>query len=171
MKRILAWAVLLAMMSAVNASAQKVTSVSDADTIVVAGIGKVRLAGIARADQQVRLGPTGPPPTRPPSNPAMPPPLISAGVNLSPDRSGQKALRELVLGKDVKLEFDQRSDDKDNRKAYVFLPDGTLVNAEMLRQGRARVDTSSPFARMDEFKEIEAEARGASRGIWAEVRR
>jgi micrococcal nuclease len=148
-----------------------VTSVSDADTIVVSGIGKVRLAGISRADQQVRLGPTGPP-TRPPSNPAMPPPLVSAGVNLSPDRSGQKALRELVLGKDVKVEYDELSgDDSGTRKAYVFLPDGTLVNAEMLRQGRARLDTATPFTRLEEFKDIEEQARGAGRGIWAEVRR
>lgn len=167
--RSIALAVLIAGLFASGTAAQTVTSVPDADTIVVAGVGKVKLAGITRADPRVGVGPTGPPP-RPPSNPAMPPPLISGRVSLSPDKAGQKALRDLVLGKTIRLEYDEMSDEKDERRVYVFLEDGTLVNAEMLRQGRARVDTSAQFERKTEFLAVEERARENGRGIWARPR-
>lgn len=165
MRLLLAATILLLGALTAAAEAQTVTSVPDADTIVVAGVGKLKLAGITRAESRVGVGPTGPPPG-PPSNPAMPPPLITGRVSLSPDKAGQRALRELVLGKNVRLEFDKEADEKD-RRVYVYLEDGTLVNAEMLRQGRARVDTSQPFERLAEFKAIEAEAKDERRGIWA----
>jgi endonuclease YncB( thermonuclease family) len=50
---------------------------------------------------------------------------------------------------------------------YVFLENGTLVNAEMLRQGAARGDFSREFAHEQEFKRIEAEAHEAGTGVWA----
>jgi hypothetical protein len=53
------------------------------------------------------------------------------------------------------------------RVIYVFLDDGTLVNSELLREGRVQVDESVPIARLDEFKRIEKEARDARRGVWA----
>jgi len=121
------------------------------------------LQGVCEAPAAAQT--TGPPPG-PPSNPAMPPPLISGRVSLEPDRAGQRALRELVLGKKVRLEFDREADEKD-RRVYVFLEDGTLVNAEMLRMGRARVDTSQAFERLAEFKAIEERAKEERRGIWA----
>ena len=52
------------------------------------------------------------------------------------------------------------------RKAYVFLEDGTLLNAAMLKAGRARLDLSRQFVREQEFKRLEEEARSASIGIW-----
>ncbi|HEY8535046.1 MAG TPA: thermonuclease family protein [Vicinamibacterales bacterium] len=165
MRLLLAVTTLLLGLFTAAADAQTVTSVPDADTIVVAGVGKLKLAGITRAESRVGIGPTGPPPG-PPSNPAMPPPLISGRVSLEPDRAGQRALRELVLGKKVRLEFDREADEKD-RRVYVFLEDGTLVNAEMLRMGRARVDTSQAFERLAEFKAIEERAKEERRGIWA----
>ncbi len=166
--RVLLAAILLLGLFTAGADAQTVTSVPDADTIVVAGVGKLKLAGITRAESRVGVGPTGPPPG-PPSNPAMPPPLISGRVSLSPDKAGQRALRDLVLGKDVRLEFDREADEKD-RRVYVYLEDGTLVNAEMLRQGRARVDASKPFERLAEFRAIEERAKEERRGIWARPR-
>jgi endonuclease YncB( thermonuclease family) len=148
------------------AQAQKVTSVPSQDTLVVAGVGKVRLAGIAGLEPAVRLGTTGPP-APPRSGPGSPPPAIIGGrVNLSRNRGARDALRKLVLGKEVTLEFDDSGGRAAVPRVYAFLPDGTLVNAELLRQGLVRLDTSVPIARLDELKRIERDAAVARRGLW-----
>ena len=64
------------------------------------------------------------------------------------------------------LQYDPHGDEKDTSRAYVFLPDGTLVNAEMLRKGLARVDASRPFAHQEEFERLEKEAQASGLGIW-----
>ena len=75
-------------------------------------------------------------------------------------------------GKTVRLEFDQASAATGHRDrygrllAYVFLPDGTLLNAEIIRQGYGHAYTRFPFARMEEFRELEREARESGRGLW-----
>jgi micrococcal nuclease len=164
----LALATLLA--STALADAQDVTRVVSADTIEVAGVGKIRLVGIESREPAVRLGPTGPvsPSRSDPSTP--PPPLIGGSIGVKQDPAARKFLMDLVLGKRVRLEYDDAPNKtKGTRRAYVFLDD-TLVNAEMLRSGNARVDTSRPFAQM-KFKEIEQEAREAQVGIWADGKR
>jgi micrococcal nuclease len=163
----LALAALLA--AAVLVSAQDVTRVVSADTIEVAGIGKIRLVGIESREPAVRLGPTGPvsPSRSDPSTP--PPPLIGGSIGVKQDPAARQFLMELVLGKRVRLEYDDASNKrKGTPRAYVYLDDDTLVNAEMLRSGNARVDTSRPFAQMEKFKAIEQEARDAEVGIWAD---
>jgi endonuclease YncB( thermonuclease family) len=51
---------------------------------------------------------------------------------------------------------------------YVFLADGTHVNAELVRQGYAQVATFPPdVSREAEMRAAEAEARMAGRGLWA----
>jgi uncharacterized protein YraI len=51
---------------------------------------------------------------------------------------------------------------------YVFLADGTHVNAELVRQGYAQVATYPPdVSRVAEMRSAEAEARAAGRGLWA----
>ena len=49
--------------------------------------------------------------------------------------------------------------------AYVYLPDGTFLNAEIIRQGHAY--TQFPFRYLNEFRALEREAR-AGRGLWAD---
>ena len=49
---------------------------------------------------------------------------------------------------------------------YVHLHDGTFVNAEIIRQGYARVNTRSRFEHVDRFRQLEQEARDAGRGLW-----
>jgi endonuclease YncB( thermonuclease family) len=66
----------------------------------------------------------------------------------------------------VRVQYDPLVGDNDERRAYVFLEDGTLVNAEMLKAGRARVDLAREFAHQAEFKQLEAEAQRAGLGIW-----
>ena len=154
---------------AAGAQAQTVTKVRGAETIEISGIGKVQLAGIAPPGNPVRFGPSGPTPP-PRSGPDRPPPIAIGGrINLAPDRSAEQFLQKLVLGKRVRIEYDDAGKERPEvPRVYVFLEDGTLVNAEMLREGKARVDASEPIARLDEFKTIEEEARGNQRGIWAE---
>ena len=152
------------------AGAQEVTKVINGETIEVDGLGKVRLLGIDAGDPAVRFGPSGParPPRSGPDRP--PPPLITGSIAVKPESASGDALKRLVLGKRVRLEYDEAADkDGGTRRAYVFLEDDTLVNAEMLRAGHARVDASRPFSSLDQFKELEAEARADFRGLWADV--
>ena len=55
----------------------------------------------------------------------------------------------------------------DRLLAYVTLPDGTDLGAEIIRLGYGHAYTRFPFARMDEFRALEREAREAGRGLWA----
>lgn len=149
-----------------TAWAQRVTKVPDGDTVVIDGVGKVHLLGIQSADQPVvQLGPGGPlPSTRrdPPSTPAA----ASGHINLTRARPSRDFLRKIALGRTVRIEYDPLVGAEGERGAYVFLSDGTLVNAEMLKAGRARIDLTRQFVREEEFKGLEAQARSASLGIW-----
>lgn len=149
------------------ALAQRVTKVPDGQTVVVDGVGKVHLLGIKSADERaLHLGPSGPPP-QPPGDPSMPtPPAVSGGINLTPDRPSRDFLRKLALGRTVRLEYDPLVGSSADRGAYVFLEDGTLLNAEMLKAGRARLDLTRQFVRETEFKRLEDEAIRLRLGIW-----
>jgi micrococcal nuclease len=151
------------------ASPQEVSKVVNGETIEVEGVGKVRLVGIEASDPAMRFGPSGParPPRSGPNQP--PPPLITGSIGVKPDSASGDALKRLVLGKRVRLEYDEAAKGRGAPRAYVFLDDGTMVNAEMLRTGLARVDTSRPFSSLDRFKELEAEARADLRGLWSDV--
>jgi endonuclease YncB( thermonuclease family) len=148
--------------------AQRVTKVPDGDTIVIEGVGKIHLLGIKSADQPaLNIGPSGPPaPPRqdPPSTQA--PAAVSGRISLTPDRPSRDFLRKLALGKTVRIEYDPLAGSASGRGAYLFLDDGTLLNAEMLKAGRARIDLTHQFAREKEFKRLEEEAQSAAVGIW-----
>ncbi|HEX6385552.1 MAG TPA: lamin tail domain-containing protein [Anaerolineae bacterium] len=50
---------------------------------------------------------------------------------------------------------------------YIYLPDGTFVNAELVRQGYAQVATFPPDVKHQElFLSLQAEARAAGLGLW-----
>lgn len=76
--------------------------------------------------------------------------------------------RESLEGRDVALEFDaEREDDYERLLAYAYLPDGTMFNETLLREGYAQVATFPPNTRyLDRFEEAQDEAREARRGIW-----
>jgi endonuclease YncB( thermonuclease family) len=78
------------------------------------------------------------------------------------------ANQELVGGKTVYLEKDISDTDKYGRLLrYVFLVDGTLVNAELVRLGYAQVSTYPPDVKYQElFLQVQQEAREAERGLW-----
>jgi micrococcal nuclease len=69
----------------------------------------------------------------------------------------------------VRLEFDAERRDRYNRLlAYVWLPDGRMLNRLLLEQGWAEVMRIPPNTRYaGEFRELEARARQEGRGMWA----
>lgn len=72
-------------------------------------------------------------------------------------------------GKKVRLELEPSNqyDDYGRLLAYVLLLDGTYFNAELIKQGYARVIAPSPFHRYEEFRSYEREARVKGLGLWA----
>jgi micrococcal nuclease len=124
--------------------AQLVTRVIDGDTISVEGVGSVRLIGVDT------------PETVDPREPVQ--------------FFGQEAsafTRRMAEGKVVRLGFDwQRKDKYDRTLAYVYLPDGSFLNAEIVKQGYGHAYTNYPFNYLDQFRGYEREAREAGRGLW-----
>jgi micrococcal nuclease len=73
-----------------------------------------------------------------------------------------------LLDKDVLLALDWDMRDKYGRLlAYIYLPDGSCHNAELVRQGYANAYTLFPFQFLEEFRALEREARAAKSGLWA----
>jgi len=65
------------------------------------------------------------------------------------------------------LEVLTRLKDKYKRTlAYVFLQDGTFLNAEIVKQGYGHAYTRFPFKYLDEFRRYEREAREQRRGLY-----
>ena len=78
-----------------------------------------------------------------------------------------QANRELVEGKQVRLEKDVSETDKYGRLLRYVWVDGTLVNAELVKQGLAHAKDYPPDTRYREhLEQLEAEAKGAGRGMW-----
>ncbi len=120
------------------------TRAVDGDTIVLDGNEKVRLIGVDT------------PETKDPRKPIQ--------------YFGQEAYeftKSLVEGKKVRLEYDQTKEDKYGRTlAYVYLEDGTFLNAEIIKQGYGFAYTRFPFKYLEEFRQYEREARENERGLW-----
>lgn len=73
-------------------------------------------------------------------------------------------------GKAITLKTDPLAADRDKYGRllrYVYLVDGTCVNATLIREGYATAYTRFPFTKMDEFVKAEREARAARRGLWS----
>ncbi len=134
-----------------------VSWIYDGDTIKVDGYGVVRLVGIDcpenkdnRRDQEfIRLG------------------APSAARLRQSERETRHCLIRTLKGRQVRLELEDPPWDKYGRMlAYVWLENGTMLNRELLRQGRARVYRYFDFARKQEFLDLEAEAIRSKRGLW-----
>ena len=125
---------------------QRVSRIVRADVIEVDGTGAVRLLGIETPDGKS--------------------PKEIYGVH------GQRAvsfIEKLVLGQDVRLEFDPAGSNKDEAGqtlAYVYTRDGMLVNGEMVKQGFAFVRGTEQFSRASDFRGYERDAMQAMRGVW-----
>ena len=82
--------------------------------------------------------------------------------------AARDANRRLVATRKIRLAVDRESHDRYGRLlAYVYLPDGTLVNAELLRLGLAVVLYKRPNTRLfTELLSVQREAMTAERGLW-----
>jgi micrococcal nuclease len=123
-----------------------VAQVLDGDTVVLAGTGqRVRLLGID-APEMERDG-----------RPAQ---FLA--------NQSKAALTELTQGQQLRLEYDQlRYDHYGRLLAYLFLPNGAMVNAELVRLGLAHVYSLPPNVRFrDALLAAQREALETRRGIW-----
>jgi len=123
---------------------QTCTEVIDGDTIVLNNTEKVRLIGVDT------------PETKHPQKPV--------------EYFGKEAsafTKKILEGKTVRVEYDQEAKDKYGRTlAYVYLEDGTFLNAEIIKQGYGHAYTKFPFKYLEEFRQYEREARENKRGLW-----
>lgn len=76
---------------------------------------------------------------------------------------------KFLSGKKVRLEYDvQRRDRYQRTLAYVFLEDGTFLNAHLVEKGYATAATYPPNVKYStRFMELERKARSGKRGLWA----
>ena len=75
---------------------------------------------------------------------------------------------DMVAGQTVILVKDVSDTDRYGRLLrYVYLEDGTFVNAELIRSGNARIVTFPPDVRFNQlFQDLQREARSAELGLW-----
>ncbi|MFH0762836.1 MAG: thermonuclease family protein [Candidatus Omnitrophota bacterium] len=83
-------------------------------------------------------------------------------------RRAYEFAKNLVEGRRVRLEFDlERRDIYKRLLAYVYLEDGTFVNAEIIKQGYASLMSIPPNVKYAElFLKLYREARENRRGLW-----
>jgi len=76
--------------------------------------------------------------------------------------------KRMLDGKRVRLEYDaQRKDRYQRTLAYVYLEDGTFVNALLVREGYATVATFPPNVKYEKlFIRLQREARSKKKGLW-----
>lgn len=78
-------------------------------------------------------------------------------------------LRKRIQGKDVKLKKGLEGYDRYGRRlAYVYLPDGTFVNREMVLLGYAETFRRFPFEHKEEFLRLERDAQTRKLGLWSD---
>jgi endonuclease YncB( thermonuclease family) len=81
--------------------------------------------------------------------------------------------RRLCEGKDVRLQLVRGKDTRDRYGrvlAYVILPDGAMLNRELVRQGYAYADPRFPHPMKAEFRRLEKQAEDSHVGLWKDVR-
>ncbi len=88
-----------------------------------------------------------------------------AGVNVSPD--AMWFINKELDGKWLTLSFESETSIHDvNDRAYVYLPDGTLLQDTLIYRGMATVNTGDRSL-IEHFTALEEAARLAKVGIWA----
>lgn len=81
-------------------------------------------------------------------------------------------VRGFAEGKRVRLERDPKNDDKDRYGRllrYVYLEDGTCINAKIIKDGYAQVYDKFEITKLEEFRKLQKEARENNRGLWGPV--
>ena len=79
-----------------------------------------------------------------------------------------QANRQLVEGKEVRLERDVSETDRYGRLLRYVYVDKIMVNAELVRRGLAVAKSYPPDTKyQDLLEEMERQARMAGKGMWA----
>lgn len=166
MKRFLIFLFFLLLCSNNSGAAQalegRVNWIYDGDTLKVSGIGKVRLLGIDCPERE--------------NSPRD-------AYYLKHERIDRIQLRKIsadalqymikmTKNQWVRLEFDREKTDTYGRTlAYVYLPDGTMLNRLLLDQGLAAVFRRFDFREKPDFIQRENRARQQQRGLWQKPKR
>lgn len=131
----------------------------DGDTLKIEGIGKVRLIGIDAPEREASSRDR----------------YYSERYQISPEHLRITAKQSLdynirhVKGKNVRLAFDIQRQDKYGRTlAYVYLPDGALLNRLLIEHGLATVYRRYDFRLKKNFLAAEEKARQAGVGLWSQ---
>jgi micrococcal nuclease len=148
MKRLLVLTLLLAGCGGGARNAARVERVVDGDTIVVRVDGRserVRYIGVDTPESV---------------KPGVPVQCFA--------KSAAKENAKLVLGRDVRLEYDAEARDRYGRLlAYVWRGD-LLVNAELVRLGYGKpLEIAPNLAHAAELRQLAAAARRGHRGLWS----
>jgi len=120
--------------------------VLDGDTFEADRVGRVRLLGIDA-------------------------PEIGRGLETSEPfaHEARQRLTGLITARWVRLEYDEPRRDTYRRSlAYVFLENGTFVNAVLVRDGLARVSAGRMLTRLTDLRRAERDAQLFRRGMWGE---
>ena len=125
-----------------------VVRVIDGDTLVLAGGIRVRVLGLDAPEME---------------KDGQPAEFLA--------HKAKAVLADLTLNQTITLEYDRlRYDHYCRLLAYLFLPDHTLVNAELVRRGLARVYFIAPNLRYQkEMLIAQQEAIEAQGGIWLQL--
>jgi micrococcal nuclease len=135
--------ILFFLLSTSHAEIYKVKRVIDGDTLLLINGERVRLIGVDT------------PETKHPQKPVQ-----------YFGREAYLFTKEMVDGKEARFEFDRQKRDRYGRLlAYVYLLDGTFLNAEIIKQGYGFAYTRFPFKYMEEFRRYEREARDKRKGL------
>lgn len=127
-----------------------VAKVSDGDTIIVDIGGKT---------ETIRMIGVDTPETHHPKKPVQ-----------CFGKAASEFTKKLIGNSKVRLEADPQDDNKDiygRLLRYVYLPDGRLVNMEIISQGYGFAYTIFPFTKLEEFRMAAKNARLEQRGLWA----
>jgi micrococcal nuclease len=134
-----------------------VTWIYDGDTLEIDTAGTVRLIGIdtpEREDSQRDQF------------------LVKKGISATRQRQVYQAAKQFniqhVKGQRVSLALDASPRDRyDRLLAYVYLPDGRLLNRVLIEQGLAVVYRRFEFRLKEEFLAAEGKAHLSGIGLWA----
>lgn len=122
----------------------RIVRVVDGDTVVLAALGKTRLIGVDT-------------------------PEVYGGAECFGRAASAFAKRVLVPGLAVKVRIGVEPRDRYGRAlAYVYLPDGTMFNEVLVREGYAQTLTIPPNVdHADRFRALAKRARERGRGLWS----
>ncbi len=77
--------------------------------------------------------------------------------------------KNLIGDQKVRLEADPTNQNRDRYKRllrYIYLPDGRLVQEELIKNGYGFAYTSFPFTKKADFIALEKTAKAGNKGLW-----